>query len=44
VEGDDPPVVHQKIAATLEFAIGQIRSAQEDARRTGIPKRPPGHS
>src|SRR5216684_1316694 len=40
VEGDDPPVVHQKIAATLELAIGQIRSAQEDARRTGIPKRP----
>jgi xylulose-5-phosphate/fructose-6-phosphate phosphoketolase len=40
VEGDDPPVVHQKIAATLELAIGQIRSAQEDSRRTGIPKRP----
>jgi xylulose-5-phosphate/fructose-6-phosphate phosphoketolase len=40
VEGDDPPVMHQKIAAALELSITQIRSVQEDARRTGIAKRP----
>src|ERR1700687_3892361 len=40
VEGDDPPVMHQKMAGTLEKAIGQIRSFQEESRRTGIPTRP----
>jgi xylulose-5-phosphate/fructose-6-phosphate phosphoketolase len=40
VEGDDPAIMHQKISAALEMAIGQIRSAQRDARRTGIANRP----
>jgi len=40
VEGDDPPVMHQKLAGTLELAIAQIRSVQEEARRTGIAQRP----
>jgi xylulose-5-phosphate/fructose-6-phosphate phosphoketolase len=40
VEGDDPPLMHRKMSATLEECINQIRSIQEDARRTGIHQRP----
>ncbi len=40
VEGDDPALMHQKMAATLEDCIGQIRSFQDDARRTGKAVRP----
>ena len=40
VEGDDPPLMHRKMAATLEECINQIRAIQEDARRTGIQQRP----
>ena len=40
VEGDDPAQMHQKMAATLEECIAQIRSIQDDARRTGKAVRP----
>ena len=40
VEGDDPPMMHQKMAATLEDCIGQIRSIQDEARRSGKAVRP----
>ncbi len=40
VEGDDPPEMHQKMAAALEACIGQIRSIQEKARYHGITERP----
>ncbi len=36
VEGDDPPAMHQKMAATLERCIGEIRAIQEEARRSGV--------
>ena len=40
VEGDDPLVMHQKMAATLETAIGEIRAHQKAARESGHPFRP----
>ena len=40
VEGDDPLLMHRKMAATVEECIDQIRSIQKDARRTGIQDRP----
>jgi xylulose-5-phosphate/fructose-6-phosphate phosphoketolase len=40
VEGDDPSVVHQTMAATLERAIGDIRLHQKAARETGSAMRP----
>jgi xylulose-5-phosphate/fructose-6-phosphate phosphoketolase len=40
VEGDDPKVMHELMAKTLEAAINDIRRIQEDARRTGSSKRP----
>jgi len=40
VEGDDPPLMHRQMAATLEQCIGEIRSIQEQARRSGVPRRP----
>jgi xylulose-5-phosphate/fructose-6-phosphate phosphoketolase len=40
VEGDDPPVMHRQMAATLEKCIGEIRSIQEQARKSGTPRRP----
>jgi xylulose-5-phosphate/fructose-6-phosphate phosphoketolase len=40
VEGSDPEVMHQTMAATLETAIGEIRSAQQQARQTRTPFRP----
>ena len=40
VEGENPPVMHQKMAATLEACVGQIRSIQEEARRGGVATRP----
>ncbi|HZY58437.1 MAG TPA: phosphoketolase family protein [Candidatus Binataceae bacterium] len=40
VEGDDPPLMHQQMAATLEHCIGAIRSCQDEARRTGKALRP----
>jgi len=32
VEGDDPPLVHQALAATLDTVLAQIRQIQTDAR------------
>ena len=40
VEGSDPDVMHQKMAATLEEAIGEIRALQQQARTTKTPFRP----
>ena len=40
VEGDDPPVVHRLMAATLERCITEIRTIQAEQRRTGIVTRP----
>ena len=40
VEGDDPAIVHQKMAKTMETCIQQIRQVQEETRRTGEAKRP----
>lgn len=40
VEGDEPLEMHQKMAATLEECVTKIRTIQEEARSSGIPKRP----
>ncbi len=40
VEGSDPESMHQAMAATLDRCIDEIRGAQAEARRTGVPKRP----
>ena len=40
VEGDDPRLMHQTMAATLGRAIDEIRSHQKEARDTNNPFRP----
>ena len=40
VEGDDPLVMHQKMASTLEQCILEIRSIQQNARSTKNASRP----
>ncbi len=40
VEGSDPDVMHQTMAATLEVAVGEIRAQQQQARTTKTPFRP----
>ncbi len=40
VEGEDPDEMHQKMAATLEECVSQIRSIQMEARNSGVAKRP----
>src|ERR1700677_590666 len=40
VEGDDPAVMHELMATTLETVIGDIRNIQADARKKGFSKRP----
>ncbi|MEO6966185.1 MAG: phosphoketolase family protein [Acidobacteriaceae bacterium] len=40
VEGDDPTIMHQKMAATLEHCIQEIRSIQKHARSTKTAERP----
>ena len=40
VEGDDPEVMHQLMARTLDEVIEDIKRLQGDARRTGDPTRP----
>jgi len=40
VEGSDPVDMHQKMAATLDQAIGEIRSIQQAARESGRAARP----
>jgi len=40
VEGEDPALMHQAMAATLEHCVLEIRRIQAEARRTGVPARP----
>ncbi|HEY7168563.1 MAG TPA: phosphoketolase family protein [Candidatus Binatia bacterium] len=40
VEGSDPAQMHQKMAATLEEAISEIRTQQKTARESNKPFRP----
>ena len=40
VDGDDPELMHQKMAAAVEDCVQQIRLIQQEARRTGKPDRP----
>jgi xylulose-5-phosphate/fructose-6-phosphate phosphoketolase len=40
VEGSDRETMHQAVATTLEHCINEIRAIQDDARRTGVAKRP----
>ena len=40
VEGDDPAIMHQAMAETLEKAILEIRQIQQQARASGNPERP----
>ncbi len=40
VEGDEPALMHQKMAATLEKAIGEIRAHQTASRDSNRPSRP----
>lgn len=40
VEGSDPPTMHQAMAATLDHCINAIRTAQHEARTSGIATRP----
>ena len=40
VEGDDPPVVHQALAATLDRCYEGIRAIQRHARQHGVSRRP----
>jgi xylulose-5-phosphate/fructose-6-phosphate phosphoketolase len=40
VEGDDPKLMHQKMAATLEECVLEIRRIQKEARASGEAARP----
>ena len=40
VEGSDPEIVHQQMAATLDKTVGDIKRIQEEARKSGNPSRP----
>ena len=40
VEGDDPAVMHQKMAATLDLAFDDIAAIQAEARQNGGTQRP----
>lgn len=40
VEGSDPEQMHQKMAATLETVISEIKAIQKEARDSGVAKRP----
>ena len=40
VEGDDPKLVHQQLAATMDAVITEIREIQERARARGAATRP----
>jgi xylulose-5-phosphate/fructose-6-phosphate phosphoketolase len=39
VEGNDPPIMHRKMAETLDAIIAEIKAIQDECRRTGTPKR-----
>jgi xylulose-5-phosphate/fructose-6-phosphate phosphoketolase len=40
VEGSDPATMHQAMAATLDRCVDAIRSAQAEARKSGVATRP----
>jgi xylulose-5-phosphate/fructose-6-phosphate phosphoketolase len=40
VEGDDPMTMHKRMATILEECVNKIKTIQEEARSSGIPKRP----
>ena len=40
VEGDDPAIMHQKMAATFDRCLDQIRQIQTEARTHGVKERP----
>jgi xylulose-5-phosphate/fructose-6-phosphate phosphoketolase len=40
VEGDDPPRMHEQMAATLDAVFDSIRDIQAEARASGFRKRP----
>lgn len=40
VEGDDPLIVHQEMAKTLDTCLHKIRTIQTEAREKGFKKRP----
>ncbi|MGC9502834.1 phosphoketolase family protein [Baaleninema sp.] len=40
VEGSDPEAMHQKMAATYEECIAEIRRVQQEARQSGVATRP----
>ena len=40
VEGDDPQVVHQQMAATLDTVMGEIKEIQRAAREDSVTERP----
>ena len=40
VEGDDPMIMHQLMAATLDTVVGEIQCIQRDARKNGFKERP----
>jgi xylulose-5-phosphate/fructose-6-phosphate phosphoketolase len=40
VEGDDPHIMHQQMAATLEHCVQEIRAIQKHARSTNTADRP----
>ncbi|MDT8383834.1 MAG: phosphoketolase family protein [Gammaproteobacteria bacterium] len=40
VEGSDPEQMHQKMAATLDVVMAEIRAIQQQARQSGIATRP----
>lgn len=40
VEGSDPELMHQTMAATLDVVIGRIRAIQQEARSNGVTTHP----
>jgi xylulose-5-phosphate/fructose-6-phosphate phosphoketolase len=40
VEGDDPAIMHQRMAETLDEVIGEIRAIKNEARTHGFKRRP----
>ncbi len=40
VEGDDPDTMHEKLAATLDTVLAEIKKIQNDARTNGYTRRP----
>src|SRR5579864_546044 len=40
VEGDDPEMIHQRMAATMDQVLAEIQSIQREARTNGFSSRP----